>query len=161
MGQKSLVEKQVSDGDRLVKALDAHGVNVKAALWLYDSEMDNWELRILLRDFDLRADPREFYRCIAEVFWSEQPALSFDIADIRVVETDDPVMRARRVNAVFSENALYQVEHRCFPCLSAEFVNIGATFALTFSCSDLGRLAVKFLKSLLYRVVEAHLESSL
>jgi hypothetical protein len=44
----------------------------------------------------LRADPREFYRCIAEVFWSEQPALSFDIADIRVVETDDPVMRALR-----------------------------------------------------------------
>lgn len=104
MAQAILVESQISDGERFVNELDKSGINVGAALWLYDAEEDSWELRIALNAFDPKVDPREYYGQMRAVYWKLIPSLSFDLTDVRVVGTNDPVVQALR-NSILAQAA--------------------------------------------------------
>lgn len=61
MATEQLVEFELEEGVRLVRALDAGGFPVKAALWLYSSEMDRWRFIIATTEV-----PKEIARRVRE-----------------------------------------------------------------------------------------------
>jgi hypothetical protein len=84
--------------------VNALGDDVRDALWFYDTDAEVWELHVVLKAPGAKADPREYYERIQGVFLSQEPPLSFDLTDVRVVSADAPVIQALR-SSVLAEAA--------------------------------------------------------
>jgi hypothetical protein len=59
----ALVEKNIRDGEELIKALDRSKLEVKAALWFYNVETDIWRL-IIASPYVDKQGPKEAYRLV-------------------------------------------------------------------------------------------------
>jgi hypothetical protein len=86
-----LVEPQISDGGRLLEALENHGFPVRAALWLFRPEPGVWRLIIATPRFH-ELGPREAYRRIQAILTTQPSGLRLD--DLSVVSPNDPVVQA-------------------------------------------------------------------
>ncbi len=65
MAAASLVERDIGDGEKLVRHLDKDGFPVSAAFWYYESEPDKWRLIIASNVVD-DLGPLEAYRQLFE-----------------------------------------------------------------------------------------------
>src|SRR5690349_20516225 len=61
-----LVDRRIDDGERLLRALDAEGLQVTSALWLYSSEWGEWRL-VLASPLVDKQGPREVYKRVQQV----------------------------------------------------------------------------------------------
>jgi hypothetical protein len=59
MASGTLVRTDIDAGINLIRALDERGFGVSAALWLYNSDVDNWRMIIAYRG--LRKDLEKKY----------------------------------------------------------------------------------------------------
>lgn len=66
MGPRTLVERNVDEGARLLRALDSAGVPVDAAFWLLSSEWSDWRLVVATPLYEERGSD-EAYRQILGV----------------------------------------------------------------------------------------------
>jgi hypothetical protein len=62
----TLVERDFSDGELLIKELEKAQIHVHSALWLYDSESENWRL-ILASNMEDFESPKKAYKHIWDV----------------------------------------------------------------------------------------------
>jgi|GEM_PF-581408 len=63
MGPRTLVERNIDEGERLLSALDEAGVPIDAAFWLLSSEWSDWRLVLATPLYDERGSD-EAYRQI-------------------------------------------------------------------------------------------------
>ena|SRR2546422_937012 len=95
MAASTLVEQDITDGERVVKALDKSGLQVQSAFWYYYPETDKWLLFIATPTVD-EEGPTGTYsrvqRTLAKI--SPEPALS--LKDISVVSPNHELVQLLR-----------------------------------------------------------------
>lgn len=79
-----LVEKDIESGRILIEYLDNKNLNIKAALWLYNSEMNRWHFLISTPLVD-ELGSRKLYFKIANYIKNIRDNINFDIDDIMLV----------------------------------------------------------------------------
>lgn len=85
MVENTLVAEDVDAAGRLVTFLDDHGLAVRGALWLYDSDAERWRFVIAFRE--VRKDVTSFYLDVAK---ATSKAASYDLLDLSRVDIVDP-----------------------------------------------------------------------
>lgn len=92
MDNQVLVDRNIVEGKELIEALDNRDLNIKAAMWFYFAESDEWKLIIATPMVDEKGT-KEVYRSIQTVIreMSEsKPSVSFK--DVFVISPkDDPI----------------------------------------------------------------------
>ncbi len=91
MDKTALVERNIEDGRSLVSGLDDAGFPVRAALWLYLSDSDDWRFIIasLLAD---KIGPRQAYESVQSVLAGLSPPVRVSLKEISVVSPNDPLI---------------------------------------------------------------------
>ena len=86
MGEKALVESQISDGMELVKKLDSRKASPTFAAWYFYADVEDWRFLIAGPAFDALLPKSELaaYRIIAEAM-ADLEFSSMSIADVKVV----------------------------------------------------------------------------
>ena len=97
MGEETLVESQIADSTALVRSLDSQGDKPSAALWHYSPEEDEWRFLVAGPSFDalMPNDTQGAYQRVVEALTHAQLSMLF-IGKVKVVKTDDPMLKATR-----------------------------------------------------------------
>jgi hypothetical protein len=88
-----LVEPTISEGARLLNALEKAGFPIDAAFWLYKFESEEWRLTIATPLYD-ELGPRESYRKIQDVLSHEHYELR--LLDMSVISPNDRLLAGMR-----------------------------------------------------------------
>jgi hypothetical protein len=94
--KESLSEQMMEAGAALTRQLDASGLAVTAALWLYDTDANDW--RFLIATADVRSEGlRETYKKVQSIVTAMSSDNLIALKDISVVDSDDPVISTLRI----------------------------------------------------------------
>jgi len=111
MDKTLLVDKTIKEGRELLAALDKAKIDVKAALWFYFSESDEWRLIFALPLVD-KQGPKSAYRHIQTVLSKLSSTLELSLSDITVMSPEDKLIQLLRTaitcesDVVFNANAI-------------------------------------------------------
>lgn len=92
MDKASLVEEQIDDGKKLVEALDGAKVAVRAAMWFYYPEPNDWRL-IIATPFLDDVGPMKTYELIQNVIEKSLPDLSIKLRNIFLVSPQNKLIK--------------------------------------------------------------------
>jgi hypothetical protein len=96
MDKTALVEKDIEEARRLVEALDTADFVVRAALWYYLSDADEWRLIVASPLVDEKG-PKEAYALIQEVLGKMSPPSKLSLGEISVVGPKHDLIRLLKV----------------------------------------------------------------
>lgn len=85
----------LEDGNRLLAALDALKLPIKAAFWLYKPEIDSWQL-IIATPWVEQIGPLKTYKEIRAVLERFDPPLDISLGDVTVVNPNSNLIRSLR-----------------------------------------------------------------
>ncbi|MFT3746282.1 MAG: hypothetical protein QM785_18565 [Pyrinomonadaceae bacterium] len=107
MGEKALVESQISDGIELVKKLDERNAGLSFAAWYYYDDVEDWRLLLAGSELDrlLKQNESIAYHLIFEEM-TKLPLASISIADIKIVASDSALPATVAVMIQTPPNAL-------------------------------------------------------
>jgi hypothetical protein len=94
MGKTTLVEVDLKIAERIVSALESHGVPVAAALWVNFQEYENWRLVIAAKKLD-KLDPSDAYLTVNRIT-KDAGITVWESPTIHLMKTTDPFIRAIR-----------------------------------------------------------------
>lgn len=95
MGTATLVSQEIEEGQRLIDALNAEGLSVDSALWIYALEPETWRLMLTSPLHD-RKGSLKTYEEILSVFRKVKPDLKIDWTGIVVVSPKDELIKGLR-----------------------------------------------------------------
>lgn len=95
MDKTTLVERDIEEGERLIRTLDSANIPVEAALWFYMAENDRWRLLIATPLVDEKG-PREAYATIRRAIEQMLSSLAIRLSQISVVSPDDDLVQLLR-----------------------------------------------------------------
>ncbi len=95
MVEDTLVDRKIAKGERFLKALDAAGLPVDAALWFYFEEAEEWRLIVATPIVDEKGMFAD-YRAFDEATGALDPPLEFDLGELRAASRKDPIIKALR-----------------------------------------------------------------
>lgn len=90
MDKNVLVEKDIKEGERLLRALDKADIEVRAALWFYMPENERWRFLVATPLVDEKG-PKEAYAAIRKVL--AQSSLGISLRQISVVSPNSDLIR--------------------------------------------------------------------
>ena len=99
MAEEILVKEQLTDtmveiGRRLLAELKNTEVQVSAAFWLYDEEMNEWHLTLVTPQLDSDG-PRKLFFTILEVLQREEKALhNLQLTSVKLLSPNAPMVMA-------------------------------------------------------------------
>jgi LPS sulfotransferase NodH len=98
MGEKTLVESQITDATELIKQLDSSGHQPSVAAWYYYDDVDEWRLIIIGKKFDEYLPKQEAlaYRAIAEAINTKNLA-SISVSEVKIIKSDEPLSQIMKV----------------------------------------------------------------
>ena len=91
-----LVEKDIESGKILLEYLDKKNLDIKAALWLYNSEMGRWYFLISTELVD-QEGARKLYFQIANHIKKIRDSINFDVDDIRLAPYSSPLINLLKI----------------------------------------------------------------
>lgn len=94
MAAGSLVRSEIDAGLNLIKALDEAGFGVKAALWLYSSDLDKWRMIIAYRGPKKDIEKKYLEAATVSANWRDQHRNQtiLDLSRVRITAGDDPLI---------------------------------------------------------------------
>lgn len=92
MDKTALVEKDVEEGKRLIEALDNAGFQVRAVLWFYLAESDEWRF-VVASPLVERKGPKEAYAFVQTVLAQLLPPSGISLEEISVVSPEYDLIR--------------------------------------------------------------------
>ena len=93
MDKTTLVGIDIDGGERLVSTLEKAGLDIRAALWLYSSDPDKWEL-VIASPFIDQNGPKKTYTFIQSELAEMKSVLEIDLEDISVVSPEHRIIKA-------------------------------------------------------------------
>jgi hypothetical protein len=107
MGEKALVESQISDSIELVRKLDEVAASPNFAVWYFFHDAEDWRLLIAGPKFDglLKKSGSLAYHLVAEAM-NKMPLSSISIADIKLVPSDSVLPKTVGIMIQTPANAL-------------------------------------------------------
>ena len=97
MATPTLVDRRIDHGARFLAELDAAGVPVESAFWLFRSEWDEWRLVLATPLFD-QSGPLAAYRQLLDVYEADRE-ISFGSDSLTAVGADD--VRVQELRSLF------------------------------------------------------------
>lgn len=121
MVENTLVTEDIDAAGRLVTFLDEHGLRVRAALWLYDSDAERWRFVIAFQES--RKDVTSFYLDVAKATAKAGADDLLDLSRVDIVDSERSIFTAlkgviavegnsrvrfskNRINGIYLEDAL-------------------------------------------------------
>lgn len=95
MDKTALVERDIKEGEKLIRTLDRADIPVEAALWFYMAESERWRLLIATRLVDERG-PREAYAVIRRALEQLPSRPEIRLPQISVVSPEDDLIQLLR-----------------------------------------------------------------
>jgi len=95
MDKTSLVEKDIEEAKRLIKALDESQFEVKAALWFYLIDSDEWRL-LIASPFVEENGPKRAYNFIQRELARMSPSSKISLKEISVLSPQDDLINLLR-----------------------------------------------------------------
>lgn len=95
MATATLVSQEIEEGQRLIDALNAEGLSVDSALWIYALEPERWRLMLTSPLHD-RKGPLKTYEEILSVFRQVKPELKIDWTGIVAVSPKHELIKGLR-----------------------------------------------------------------
>jgi hypothetical protein len=97
MGEKALVETQVTDAVELIRKLDDVGAPPNLAVWYFYDDAGDWRLIIAGPEFDALLPNKEAvaYRKVVDAMASLSLS-SLTVSDVKLVHSQSPLSRALR-----------------------------------------------------------------
>jgi hypothetical protein len=95
MYTQTLVDKSVNDGERLLRALEDHSLNPKAAFWYFNPELDRWKLMISLPLMDT-GNHQHAYRVVEETRMATNPEVVIPLSDVQLQSSHSLLVGAVR-----------------------------------------------------------------
>jgi hypothetical protein len=92
MVKETLVERDISDGKRLIRILDEQGFKVSSAFWLYSSKREEWNL-FLYSEYVDKYGTEKSYKFIKENLLKADPPIMIALSDINVVGEKDNLVK--------------------------------------------------------------------
>jgi hypothetical protein len=92
----SLVTELIEDGKRLIEALDAAKFDVRAALWFYFSDANEWRL-IIASPFVDNSGPMKAFEVIQKEIGKISPTLGIRLRNIVVVSPQDRLIKLMKI----------------------------------------------------------------
>lgn len=89
----TLVEQDIENGRKLIEALGRINFHIQTALWLYDSESQEWRLTIATPLVDEQG-PRFAYTEIQTVLLSMMPPLPLSLQNISVISAESKLSKS-------------------------------------------------------------------
>ena len=96
MVKDTLVESWIQAGLLLTQSLDEAGFPVVASFWFYDTETNEWQLKIASPAVD-KEGPLEAYRRIQIILRQKPQLKSLSLNDISVLSPKDELVRNLRM----------------------------------------------------------------
>ena|SRR5271157_2372219 len=90
MDKTTLVDKYITDGKILIKALESGDFAVDTAMWFYSEESDEWQLLIATPIVEENG-PKEAYRQIQAIL-ADLPSFSISLRDISVLSPSNSLI---------------------------------------------------------------------
>ena len=115
MATASLVDLDVQSGLTLLKILDEADFGVEAALWLYNGELEKWDLVVAAEDAGRELSRKSLEAAVIIAEWRKRhpEEAVLDLARVRLVGTDDrliaglkPIVQVRGLDGVRLSNRL-------------------------------------------------------
>jgi hypothetical protein len=89
MAESTLVENQIEDGQKLIEAVAAKGVDVTASFWACSSEDGQWTLYIASKTYDDKG-PAHAYRVVVDAFRQlEKPWIT--VSEVKVIGANNAI----------------------------------------------------------------------
>ena len=95
MATATLVNQEIEEGKRLMDALNAAGLSVDSALWIYSSERESWRLMLTSPLCDQKGTLHT-YKEIMVVFRQVDPELKIDWTGLVAVSPKHELIKALR-----------------------------------------------------------------
>jgi methionine salvage enolase-phosphatase E1 len=113
MAEETLVESLVTDSVELIKQLDKQGDDPTNVLWYFYSDAEEWRLLIAGPAFDklLPKDEHQAYQKIAKAIGGAK-LNTLTIADVKLIRTDDAVLKATRFALKTPQSAVVRTYFR-------------------------------------------------
>jgi hypothetical protein len=108
MDKTTLVERDFKDGEVLINQLDRAHINVHSALWLYNSEEENWRLVIASKIADF-SSPRRAYSHIRNVLRKIEKSnttIGITLENISVISPNHPLIKLLSVAVKTNPNQI-------------------------------------------------------
>jgi hypothetical protein len=90
----ALVDSLIKDGKVLLDELQRQGIQIEAALWLYDTDSEEWRLSIASSEL-LRRSREEAYAVIQNALMAI-PKRSITLSNVTISALSDPIVKALR-----------------------------------------------------------------
>jgi len=112
MDKTSLVEKDIEEAKRLIKALDESQFEVKAALWFYLIDSDEWRL-LIASPFVEENGPKRAYNFIQRELARMSPSSKISLKEISVLSPQDDIRfkSTRRLDKSFTKSNSYRTRN--------------------------------------------------
>ncbi len=94
MDQRTLVESQIADGQKLIDRLVENGIAVLAACWMKESDGGLWYLYLVTPLVEEGGSTRPAYHCVNAVIRAMPQPLRIDPFQKKVVGPSEPVGQA-------------------------------------------------------------------
>lgn len=95
MVKETLVERDISDGKKLIKILDKSGFKVRSAFWLYVSELSEWSL-FLASDYVDKYGQKKAYEFIQNELL-KVASIGISLSSINAVKVNDEMVNLLRM----------------------------------------------------------------
>jgi hypothetical protein len=93
MGKTTLVDTDIEDGEALLNKLDESKFNVKAALWLYMPDPEEWRLILASPIVDMKG-PKKAYETVQSQLQGIGQKDKLSLQNISLVSPDDKLIKA-------------------------------------------------------------------
>lgn len=95
MDKKALEERDIKEAEKLIKALDKSKFKVRAAMWFYLTDSDEWRL-IIASPFVEENGPKWAYNFVQKELARLTPHLNITLKDISVLSPKDELIKILR-----------------------------------------------------------------
>lgn len=93
MDKTTLVGIDIDGGGKLISILEEAGLDIRAALWLYSSDPDKWEL-VIATPFIDQNGPKKTYTFIQSELAKMESSPGIDLEDISAVSPEYHIIKA-------------------------------------------------------------------
>lgn len=108
MVKETLVDRDISDGKKLIQILDKSGFKVRSAFWLYVSELGEWSL-FLASDYVDKYGQKKAYEFIQNELSKASSSVSISLSSINAVKVNDDMVNLLKVLSKTGPNDLNEI----------------------------------------------------
>jgi hypothetical protein len=96
MAKETLLDRDISAGAKLIRALDGRGIAITAGMWFFYPDLGDWKLLLVSPQLTEEHLPAAYTKISEAISGDSEIAESLSISDVKVLTNKDPMIRMLR-----------------------------------------------------------------